>query len=146
MVQRQETKFIDSWNGMPLWMRVWQFLINLNILLSYNTKFSRYYLPKWAKFCSYQTWIQRFIASLVIVPPTAKSPKQLICPSTVNDSVNRHCQIVAYNATPKRHVLASYKYRNLGYISLSERKLPDKTTYFWFQIQDMLGGKKLIIV
>lgn len=146
MVQRQETICIDSWNGIPLWMTVWQFLINLNILLSYNTKFSLYYLTKWAKFCFYQTWIQRFIATLVIVPPTAKSPKQLIRPSTVNDSVNRHRQRVTCNATPKTHVLASYKSRNLGYIPLSEGKLPDETTYCWFQIQDMLGGKKLKIV
>lgn len=139
VMQRQETIFIDSWNGIPLWMTVWQVLINFNILLSYNTKFSPYYLPKWTKFCFYETWTERFIATFLTVLPTAKSQKQLICPSTVNDWVNRHCQIVAYNATPNTHALASCKYRNLGCILISERKLPDKTTYCWFQIQDMLG-------
>ena len=66
----------------PLWKTVWQFLMKLNIFLTYNSAIMllSIYSKEVKASVNTKTFIRIFIAALFII---AKTWKQLRCPSVV---------------------------------------------------------------
>ena len=71
----------------PLWKTVWQFLIKLNILLSYDpaVMLLGIYTKELKTYIHRETYTQMFIPALFIV---AKTQRQQRCPSRWVDQIN----------------------------------------------------------
>ena len=102
----------NSYSLQPLWKTVWQFLIKLNILLSYDpaVMLLGIYTKELKTYVHTETYTQMFISALFIVAKTQKQPG---CP-LVGEWINKHKRwynhaVECHSAPKKRWAVELWK-------------------------------------
>lgn len=127
----------------PLWKTFWQFLTNLNIVLSYDTEitFLGICMPNWLKtYVSTKTCAQ--MCSFLMV----KTGKQLRCP-LIDEWMNKVCytHTMEHHSVIKSNELSSHEktWRKISCILVNKRSQSVKATTAWFHLYDILEQAKL---